>query len=162
MKGFTSTKGLWPGRLRTHHFARNTRVCTQSTATHAGQQARAEEPQTPPPGTPAPRSPPRGGARSPEPRGRQRRRRPRGRQGRRAWRFASSAAPAAEAAGLISYERTVEGRGCREPGASGLTNRWMALPSGRPSRPKPGPPLSAPRLLHTDPMTRRAPLLPGP
>lgn len=42
------------------------------------------------------------------------------------------------------------GKGMQEAWASGLTNRWMVLPSGRPSSPQAGARLSAPRFLLTD------------
>ena len=160
MKGFTSTKGLWPGRLHMYCSEQNTRVRTQSTATHAGNR-------------PVRRSPKRHGLgrrrsgarregapsshKGAEPRA------PQQAEAASATGKGRAAAPG-EAAGLIHMKGRWRERGCREPGASRLINCWMVLPSGRPSRPQAGPAyFSSHRCSFTlGPMKRGAPLLNGP
>lgn len=56
MKGFTSTKGLWPGRLRTHRLHGTQASAHKALPPTPGQQAR-EEPPDATLGTPASRSP---------------------------------------------------------------------------------------------------------
>lgn len=125
----------------------NTRVCRESTATHAGQQVGAEGPHTPPPGTPAPRSPPRGGALLT-----QRRREPRARQPAEAASATREGQPlrlAVRVSPRPQRQRRRDSshmkgrwreRGRREPGASGLIAGWSTPADVFPG-PKPGQPL---------------------